>query len=95
MNLGTKSNRKNRDTYNRNDCVMTPDYIAEKIVNALDIKSSEVLIDPFFGKVHFTTIFQKIIKRIGARLSLVEIFSNITRNAIGSSLIHHIANSQK
>jgi hypothetical protein len=59
MSFVTKSNGKNRDTYNPNDCIMTPDYIAAKIINALDIKNGDFLVDPFFGKGAFYNNFPK------------------------------------
>jgi len=59
MTFVTESNGKNRSDYNPNDCIMTPRYIAKRIICSLDIKPNETLLDPFLGEGAFYEQFPK------------------------------------
>lgn len=53
MTFVTKSNGKNKEQYNPNDDIMTPRYIAKRIIDQLPIKDSDTVLDPFKGEGAF------------------------------------------
>ncbi|MEE1029472.1 MAG: hypothetical protein UIC65_00445 [Alphaproteobacteria bacterium] len=53
MTFVTESNGKNKNTYNPNDCIMTPRHIAKRIIDSLPINNYDTVLDPFKGEGAF------------------------------------------
>lgn len=57
MTFVTKSNGKNKLSYNPNDEIMTPPRVAAKIISVLPLKPTDFLLDPFKGEGAFYNQF--------------------------------------
>lgn len=56
MTFVTKSNGKGKE-YNPNDDIMTPEYIAKKIIEQLPLRLDDIILDPFRGEGAFYNNF--------------------------------------
>lgn len=75
MSFVTKSNGKN-NRYNPNDDILTPEPIAQFIINQLPIKETDLLYDPFKGNGAFYNNFPKTNTKIWSEIKENKDFFN-------------------